>query len=175
MKRLPCLTAAVLVGLLAIGCNTQNAEPPEPEQKASGMASQEMPPEHPPVGEMPAGHPAVGQQGPAITGTISLAPELVEKASPGAVLYVIARQQGVNAPVAVARLQDVTFPAAYSLSRQHMMGSQGTGGEKVEVTARLDKDGMVGPPEPGDIEGIYPNNPVAMGESGVDFILDKIH
>jgi hypothetical protein len=184
VKQIQYWAAALIIGLLAIGCNTQNADPPQPEQKAAGMASQEMPKGHPPIGQMPSGqmpsgqmpsgHPTVSEEGPTISGTISLAPELTEKASPEAVLYIIARREGDNTPVAVARLKEVTFPATYTLSRQHMMGPPGAEDQKVEVTARLDKDGFVGPPQPGDIEGSYPKNPVPMGEKNVDFKLDKI-
>jgi cytochrome c-type biogenesis protein CcmH len=41
--------------------------------------------------------------------------------------------------------------------------------------AKLDKDGNAGPPEPGDMEGEHKGNPVMVGQSGVDIIIDKVH
>lgn len=189
MTKLRLCVAALAVGLILMGCNTQNVEPPQSKEEAatqaessgSPMDSTKMPAGHPPIGQMgsgqmPSGHPPLAEgEGPSITGTVSLAPELADKASPEAVLYIIARQQGMNAPVAVSRLEAVTFPVDYTLNRQHMMGAMEGGEAKVDVTARLDKDGFVGPSQPGDIEGTYLKNPVAMGDSNIDITLDKLH
>ncbi len=174
--------AALAVGLLVVGCNTQNVEPPQSKEQAQATAEApaaaapsgptEMPPGHPPISKMPSEMPPM-EAGPTITGTISLSPELADKASPEAVLYIIARQEGMRAPIAVARLQKVTFPAAYSLESQHMMGAPPPPEGKVEVVARLDKDGFVGPPQPGDIEGTYPKT-VSMGDADVNITLDKL-
>lgn len=180
---------ALCIVFILAGCNSQNSEPPPPKQQAAAPAEStgsqpapgEMPEGHPPVSmKMPEGHPALGggqpseEEGPTISGTISLAPALADKTSPGAVLYVIARQEGLNAPVAVARLQGVTFPVEYVLSRQHMMGSIDPSSGTLAITARLDKDGYVGPPQPGDIEGAYTTKPVSMGDKDVNFTLDKL-
>lgn len=188
MTKLRLCVAALAVGLVLMGCNTQNVEPPQSKEQAATQAESsggpmdatKMPAGHPPIGQMPSGQMPSGQmplaegEGPSITGTISLAPELADKASSGAVLYIIARQEGMNAPVAVSRLQEVTFPVDYSLNRQHMMGTMESDDAKVNVTARLDKDGFVGPTQPGDIEGSYSKNPVSMGDSNIDITLDKL-
>lgn len=175
--------AALCTVFILAGCNSQNSEAPPPKQEAAQPAEStgKMPEGHPPISmKIPEGHPAVGEsqpsveEGPTISGTISLAPGLADKISPDAVLYVIARQEGLNAPVAVARLQGVTFPVDYALSRQHMMGSADPSAGGLNVTARLDKDGFVGPPQPGDIEGAYTTKPVSMGDKDINFTLDKL-
>lgn len=166
-------------GLIIVGCNTQNVEPPQPKEQAAAEAlskapsgPMEMPAGHPSVGKMPTDMPPM-EAGPAITGTISIDPALAGNVASEAVLYVIARQEGMRAPIAVARLKDVSFPMDYSLQRQHMMGSPSSPEAKVEVFARLDKDGFVGPPQPGDIEGTHPN-PISMGDKDINITLDKL-
>lgn len=179
MKNLIRWATVLTFGLLMVGCNTQNVEPPQSKEKAAMAESpkapsgpMEMPAGHPPITKMPSA-PQHMESGPSITGKISLDPNIADKASPGAVLYIIARQEGIRAPLAVARLKEVTFPTTYTLESQHMMGTPPPPEAKVEVIARLDMDGFVGPPQPGDIEGTYPN-PVAMGAKDIDITLDKL-
>ena len=78
-------------------------------------------------------------------------------------------------PVAVVRLEGPTFPHSYTIGPQHMMIPSGRFEGEVEISARLDGDGLVGPAQPGDLEGSYPNNPVSVGEGHVDFQLDKLY
>ncbi|MFQ5894117.1 MAG: hypothetical protein ACE5H5_07360 [Nitrospinota bacterium] len=168
----PPILGALALGLACVlaGCNTQNADPPP--KRAQAPATQERPAVPRPSGELPPGHPPIGQ-GATIHGRLSLAPGLAEKASPEAVLFIIARRPGRRAPLAVVRLQGVTFPLSYTLGPQHVMTPSGRFEGEVEVSARLDKDGLIGPPQPGDLEGLYPRNPVSVGERGVDFTLNR--
>ncbi|MDV2496406.1 MAG: hypothetical protein RX316_09415 [bacterium] len=166
---------ALALAFLLPGCNTQNAEPPP----KSGQASAERPAEPFAPGELPPGHPPIGQsatvKGATITGRISLASVLGQKAPPEAVLFLIARRPGSRAPLAVARIQEVTFPFSYTIGPQHMMTASGRFEGEVEISARLDRDGFVGPPQPGDLMGVYPNNPVSVGDRNIDFKLNKLY
>ncbi len=43
----------------------------------------------------------------------------------------------------------------------------------LNVVVRLDRDGAAGPPQPGDMEGVYPGNPAQPGDEGVDIEINK--
>jgi hypothetical protein len=43
----------------------------------------------------------------------------------------------------------------------------------VNVSVRLQATGMIGPVQPGDLVGRYPGNPVAVGATGVDIMLEQ--
>ncbi|MFQ5892979.1 MAG: hypothetical protein ACE5H5_01570 [Nitrospinota bacterium] len=167
MRRPFLCAGAVGLAVVLAGCNTQNAEPPPTGQKLPAVAERPAAPHAPttpPPGPAPIGTTA------SITGRIALAPELAEKASPESVLFVIARRPGVRLPVAVERLQGVTFPVSYTLRF-----SSGGFEDGVELSARLDRDGFAGPLQPGDLEGVYPTNPASVGEKHADIVLDTLH
>jgi len=110
--------------------------------------------------------------GPSISGTISLAPELAGKVETAGVLYVIGRS-GPGPPLAVARIEVQGLPVAYRLSADHVM-MPGMAFEGVlSLTARLDRDGAVGPAQPGDIEGSIAE--VAVGTEHADIVLNQLH
>jgi cytochrome c-type biogenesis protein CcmH len=108
-----------------------------------------------------------------ITGTITVAPALRAAAPPNAVLYIIARQ-GDGPPLAVKRIPNPTFPLSFGLSEEdRMVGRRQFEGE-VMVVARLKRDGVAGPPGPGDIEG-RSRTPVKVGERSVAIVLDTTY
>jgi hypothetical protein len=43
------------------------------------------------------------------------------------------------------------------------------------VTARIDPAGSVGPPRPGTLGGTYAGNPVPVGSSKVDIVINKAY
>jgi hypothetical protein len=43
----------------------------------------------------------------------------------------------------------------------------------VNVSVRLAVTGMLGPVQPGDLVGHYPGNPVAVGATGIDMMLEQ--
>ena len=43
------------------------------------------------------------------------------------------------------------------------------------ISVKIDQDGMVGPAQPGDMEGAYASNPVAPGSLNVDIVIDKVY
>ncbi|MEC7641107.1 MAG: hypothetical protein VYC17_03025 [Nitrospinota bacterium] len=107
-----------------------------------------------------------------VTGTIKLSPELADKASKSASLFIIARPSGVTSgpPLAVKRLQRVELPHSYSIGQMNVM-LEGINFEgKVKITARLDQDGIA-QTSPGDIEGSIT---AQVGESNREIILNRL-
>ncbi len=113
-----------------------------------------------------------------ISGTITLAPVLAKDVTPDFVLFVTARAADAppfGPPIAAHRMTNLTFPVQYTVSQKDVFFEGVVLEGKVNVYAKLDKDGNAGPPEAGDLEGEYQGNPVMVGATGVDIVIDKIH
>ncbi len=113
----------------------------------------------------------------SISGTITLDPALKEKVGKAPLLMIVASTspEPSKPAVVVKRVADATFPYDYKLTAEDitLVGSSFEG--KMYVTARIDPAGMVGPPQPGTFEGTYPGNPVAVGSSKVDIVINKAY
>ena len=113
----------------------------------------------------------------SISGTIILDPALKEKVGKVPLLMIMASTSPEpNKPaVVVKRVADATFPYDYKLTAEDitLVGSSFEG--KMYVTARIDPAGMVGPPQPGTLEGTYPGNPAPVGSSKVDIVINKAY
>ena len=145
------------------------------------------PPVPPAQAQMPANHPPVDTQaerpaGPAVvSGTISIAPDLAGRVPDVGVLYVIARPAPTGGPpLAIIRVPVPEFPFDYQLTQADagMMPGQGVDLSELDalyLVAKLDQDGSVGPPQPGDMEGACPQNPIVPGTSGADIMIDVLH
>jgi len=110
-----------------------------------------------------------------ISGKITIDPKLNANTDPNAALFIIARPaaSGGGPPLAVKKIDRPTFPIDYTLSQDNaMMGMPFTG--KINITARLDKDGNPVTRTPGDISGDYKKNPVEVGAKNVDVTLDQV-
>ncbi|HSB70082.1 MAG TPA: hypothetical protein VLT62_12175 [Candidatus Methylomirabilis sp.] len=118
-----------------------------------------------------AGPPGTG--GPAITGTISVAPELRGRLGDAHVLFIIARR-GPGPPFAVKRIPEPRFPLAYRLGPEDVMIKGAPFEGEVDLIARLSLAGGGGPAQPGDLEGAHPGQ-VAIGQSGVDLLINRVH
>jgi len=96
---------------------------------------------------------AAGAGGAAITGEITLAPELAMARPDGAVLFVIARPEGVRGgpPLAVLRIPSPDFPVAFSIGPENVMIPTMQFAGAISLTARLDADGNAMTRTPGDI------------------------
>ncbi len=107
-----------------------------------------------------------------ISGTLRLAAEPSPPIPAGAVLFIIARS-GTGPPVVMKRIRDPQFPLDYTLGMEDVMlhGRAFTG--TVNVSVRLAATGMIGPLQPGDLVGRYPGNPVEVGATGVDIMLER--
>ncbi|MEO6666554.1 MAG: hypothetical protein ABIO65_07265 [Nitrospiria bacterium] len=113
-----------------------------------------------------------------ISGTVTVAPELAKDITPSHILFIIARPADAppfGPPAAAKRMTNLTFPVQYSVSQADVFLEGVTLSGKVNVFAKLDKDGNAGPPEAGDLEGEHPGNPVTVGQTGVDIVIDKVH
>jgi cytochrome c-type biogenesis protein CcmH len=109
-----------------------------------------------------------------IAGHVTIAPELASKVNPTDVLFVIVRRPGsAPRPLAAKRIDHPQFPAAFEITNKDMMieGSELRG--MVDVIARLDKDGMAGPAQPGDLEGRFDKNPTLPGATNVEIVINK--
>jgi cytochrome c-type biogenesis protein CcmH len=107
-----------------------------------------------------------------ISGTITLAREPSSPIPTGAALFIIARPD-TGPPLAVKRIVDPQFPLHYTLGMNDVMLSGRAFTGTINVSARLQTSGAVGPSQPGDLVGHYPGNPVTVGATGVDIVLER--
>ena len=140
------------------------AAPPKVAKKTKPRKKQ------PPAAISPV--PPPPDNGPKISGTIEVAPRLAKKAAGISVLYIVARTEKPGPPLAVVKVPNPKFPLPFTISDRHVMTHGGSLEGRVRITARLDADGSVGPPRPGDLEGTTPA-PVAVGASGVRITVDR--
>jgi hypothetical protein len=114
---------------------------------------------------------------PAISGTLTLDPALKDKVGNAPLLLIIASTSSDPSKPAlvVQREANASFPYEYKLTAEDitLVGSSFEG--KMYVTARIDPAGMVGPPRPGTFDGTYSGNPVPVGSSKVDIVINKAH
>ena len=111
------------------------------------------------------------KSGETITGTVTLSPTLRAGTPSEGALFIIARQ-GDGPPLAVKRIPNPTFPMAFSLGPEDRMLQGASFEGEVTLLARLKRDGRVGPPAPGDLQG-EARAPVRVGRRGVEIVLDK--
>ncbi|MBI2346885.1 MAG: hypothetical protein HYV03_08455 [Deltaproteobacteria bacterium] len=127
------------------------------------------------VGTLMAGSVIAGAAD-TISGAITIDQTMAKEIKPNAVLFITARTampDGKPGPVLAAkRVAPVIFPLKFMLGASDvMMGGPFQG--KVFITARIKQGGTAGPAEPGDLEGSYVKNPVAVGTANVDLVIDK--
>lgn len=107
-----------------------------------------------------------------LSGVVEIAPELEARApKTNSVLFVIAKNAG-GVPVAVHRIVNPDFPAAYSMSPKDLIVPAIRRNEPLYLVARLNAHGNLGAPKPGDLEGRTPKT-ARPGERGVTIRLDK--
>lgn len=162
------LISILLVFFLVAACNQGSSSQRQPTESGSGgMVSSSDPMSMPPPLAAPAG-------GGVISGTITLDPSLAGKVTETNVVYIIARSADMpGPPVAVQQLRNIKFPYPYTLSSADLMMQGGNFQGKVNVVVRVDKDGAAGPPQPGDLEGAYSQNPATVGDQNVDIVINK--
>ena len=115
--------------------------------------------------------------GGAISGTISLDLALKDKVGKAPLLLIFASASSdlTRPALVVKRASDVGFPYDYKLTADDitLVGSSFEG--KMYITARIDPAGMVGPPRPGTFQGTYAGNPVPVGSSKIDIVINKAY
>jgi cytochrome c-type biogenesis protein CcmH len=103
----------------------------------------------------------------AISGRVTLAPALHDKAAPGDTVFIFARAaQGSKMPLAILRKQVKDLPAEFTLDDSLAMSPQAklSGASAVVVGARISKSGNA-MPQPGDLQGLSAE--VGPGAQGV--------
>ena len=113
----------------------------------------------------------------AISGTIKLDPPLKGKVGKEPLLLIMAsKSPQPNKPaIVVKRVAGVAFPYQFKLTAEDITLVGSTFDGKMYVTARIDPGGTVGAARPGSLEGTYPGNPVAVGSSNVDIVINKAY
>ena len=147
--------AAVVIIVLA-----RNLGPPEQAPPASVQSSPET------------SQRAPASDGPEITGTITVAPDLMGRVQDASVLFVIAHN-AAGPPFAVKRIASPLFPLAYRLGPGDIMMAGSAFDGEVRVSARLSRTGAAGPAQPGDLEGEYAA-PVRVGTHNVDIVISRV-
>lgn len=121
--------------------------------------------------------PLVGgceDSGPAIEGTITMAPELQKTLGTSDTLFVVAKSKdGGGPPVAVLRMTGMKFPLDYKLTQEDVLQPNTPFQGELVIEAMIRKSGSVGMKVPGDMDGAY-GRPVAVGTHDVDFAIDQV-
>ena len=185
----------VALGWLLVGCD-RNIEPYQPGEEArppdlarifpdaaggvgsasgqAGSGDGGSPRGAVPPARAEAGGPPAAAAGAAITGEITLAAELAMARPDGAVLFVIARPEGVRGgpPLAVLRIPNPEFPLAFSIGPENVMIPSMQFAGAISISARLDADGNAMTRTPGDISSARQDG-LAPGASGVALELSE--
>lgn len=159
------VVGVLALAAIAVGVLLSSLGPPEgtaPDRRS----------EVEPSGRGPGVTPS-GGGGPAIMGTITVAPELAARLGAAHVLFIIARR-GPGPPFAVERIPEPRFPLPYRLGPENVMMAGAPFEGEVTMIARLSIAGGAGPAQPGDLEGEHPGR-VVVGQRGVDILINRVH
>ncbi len=109
-----------------------------------------------------------------IAGRIEVAPELAGALPAGAILFVIARQEGIAAgpPLAVLRIPDPVFPVEFEIGPGDVMIPSMRFAGPIALTARLDADGNAMTRGESDLAS-PPAPPAEPGTTGVVLVLSQ--
>ncbi|MGB9105620.1 MAG: hypothetical protein WCC59_12735 [Terriglobales bacterium] len=112
-----------------------------------------------------------------ISGTVTLSAELKDKVGNAPLLMIVASTSPdpKRPALVVKREAGASFPYQYKLTADDITLVGSTFEGKMYVTARIDPAGMVGPPRPGTFAGSYSGNPVPVGSSKIDIVIDKAY
>jgi len=116
---------------------------------------------------------ATGAASGTIEGTLELAPDLVGRVPPRAVLYLMARTGQGGPPVAVVRIVDPSFPMRFSVGPDDRMNQSMPFAGEIRLSARVDTDGNAMTRSPGDLQGAT-ETPNAPGDRGVRLLIDEV-
>ncbi len=187
---------SIVLGLALLACD-RNVEPYQPGEEPrapdlarifpgppGGVGSAEGQSENEggtPRGAVPparaegaAPSPATGSGGGAITGEITLAPELAMARPDQGVLFVIARPQGATGgpPLAVLRIPNPDFPLSFSIGPENVMIPTMQFAGAISLSARLDADGNAMTRGAGDISSVVVEG-LAPGATGIELALSE--
>jgi len=113
----------------------------------------------------------------AISGTISLDPAVKDKVGNAPLLLIIASaSSNASKPALVVKREaGANFPYDYKLTAEDITLTGSSFAGKIYVSARIDPAGTVGPPRPGTFGGTYSGNPVPVGASKIDIVINKAY
>ena len=112
---------------------------------------------------------------PAISGTITMAPELQQTLGASDTLFIVAKPKDAGGPpLAVQKIVGMKFPLDYKFTQEDVLRPGTTFQGEMTVSAVVRKSGFVGMNTPGDMEGGFAK-PVSVGAKGVDFAIDKVN
>lgn len=107
-----------------------------------------------------------------LSGAVDISPALEAKApKTNSVLFIIAQNAG-GVPLAVHRIVNPEFPAAFTMAPQDLLVPGIRRNEALTIVARLNAHGTLGAPQPGDLEGRSAQT-AHPGGRGVKITLDK--
>jgi hypothetical protein len=116
---------------------------------------------------------ATGANSAAIEGTLELAPDLVGRVPPGAVLYVVSPTPQGGPPRAVVRVPNPSFPMRFSIGPDNRMNQSLPFAGELLITVRVDADGNAMTRNPGDLQGVS-GTPNVPGDRGVRLLIDEV-
>ena len=168
MFKVTRLMSMLLVLFVATACSKgSGGDQPSPTVGGSGAVAGPISPTTP--------APTIGVGGATISGTITVEPSLAGKLASSDVIYIIARSADrPGPPLAVKQVLNAKFPLQYTLSSADLMMQGASFQGKVNIVVRLDRDGAAGPPQPGDLEGVFAGNPPTVGDHKVDIVINKM-
>ena len=109
----------------------------------------------------------------SLSGTVDIAPRLRERAPrTNAMLFVVAENEG-RVPVAVRRIVNPEFPAAFALRSEDLLVPAVRRREPLRVHVEMNTHGDIGRPQPGDLEGDAAGLAVP-GAAGIRVTLDRV-
>jgi hypothetical protein len=127
-------------------------------QDASKARARQLPPLPPDSDETPIKPAAAIASGTAVSGEVSLAPNLKAKAAAGATLFIVAKSvDSPGVPVAVFRGSVGTWPVKFTLddSQSMLPGRNLSSAGRVTIEARISQSGQP-LPAAGDLQGSTP-------------------
>ena len=122
----------------------------------------------------PAAKPAATGKAAAVSGRVSLAPALKDKAGPDDVVFIFARPvSGPRMPLAVLRIRVADLPRDFTLDDSMAMSPDAklSSASELRIEARISKGGDA-IAKPGDLSGEI--SPVKPGATGLKVVIDKI-
>jgi hypothetical protein len=89
----------------------------------------------------------------SLSGTVDISPRLRDRApKENAMLFIVAENEG-GVPVAVRRIVNPEFPAAFAMSPEDLLVPAVRRREPLKIHAEMNTHGDIGRPRPGDLEG----------------------
>lgn len=110
----------------------------------------------------------------AFSGTIAVIDPLRVRVDKKATLFVFVKNPETGQMVALKRYPNPVFPFDYQITKNDIVAPSGVLEGAFIVSARLDKDGVAGDLQSGDLSGVFPANPIQVGAKSVHIVLDTI-